>query len=349
MAEQARTIARGLDDHRVLVDVANTVQYPLDVPETLPERRQEMEQAFTLGEQGGDVGRLFWTAWLRSIVTMQAASPGELAHCMTTMQRLKDLRGYPVDQEMTFIRQSAVAMLEGNPSLAERCAADALTIGLERGLRDAWSTYGAQLIVVRWQQGRLGELVELAEQAAAENPGVPAFRAALVLTYWESGREKAAGELLGEAATDRFAEVTHDTGWLIAMHAYAEVAAQLHREDHAAVLFELLEPWHEQFGANPLVVSGPDARYLGSLATVLGRFEEAENYFVEAATLNERMGARFSMAQTELERAKLYLARRRLGDDARAAGHLRAARDLSEERGYALVGKRANDALADLS
>ena len=346
LADQARSMARRLGDPAILLEVLNTIQYTLDVPETLEDRVEETAQALELSEQVGNPALSFWAAWLRSVATMQAGLPAELEQSMQVMERLKDLRGYPVDREMTLIRRSTLKMLHGDAEDAERDAAAALEIGIARGLVDAWSTYGAQVIVVRWEQGRLYELVDLVAHTAEENPGVPAFRAALALAHCESGHVDEAGLLLDDMAVDRFGSVTRDTGWLVALHAYAEVAIQLRHREAAAQLSQLLEPSHWQVGANPLVVSGTSAHYLGGLAGVLGRAEEADRLFAEATAINERMGMRFFGARTALEWGKLLASRGRPGDLDRARRLLEEAHATAETNGYEVVAARAASAKA---
>jgi Flp pilus assembly protein TadD len=75
--------------------------------------------------------------------------------------------------------------------------------------------------------------------------------------------------------------------------------------------------------AVPEIALDSTGRTLGILATMLGRFEDAERHFERAAAMNERMGARPWMAHTELEHARM-LVRRDAGRDRRRAKELLA-------------------------
>lgn len=46
-------------------------------------------------------------------------------------------------------------------------------------------------------------------------------------------------------------------------------------------------------------VEGPVSHYLGGLATVLGRYDEADAYFAQAAAFSDRVGAKFFAAGTD--------------------------------------------------
>jgi len=70
---------------------------------------------------------------------------------------------------------------------------------------------------------------------------------------------------------------------------------------------------------NPATVAGSVARPLGRLATVLGRYDDAEAHFRLALELHTRLQAPYWTARTELDWANLLLARARPGDK-QAAG-----------------------------
>ena len=62
-----------------------------------------------------------------------------------------------------------------------------------------------------------------------------------------------------------------------------------------------LRPWVDRRPtAATVTVDSPVSHYLGGLATVLGRYDEAEAYFTHAAAFNEPAGAKFFDARTNL-------------------------------------------------
>lgn len=238
-----------------------------------------------------------------------------------------------------------MAMLHGYPDQAETHARAALDIGVERGQLDALTVFGAQLIIVRWQQGRLDELSDLLTTTAAQNPAIPGFAAASALERCESGDENVARQLLNELAAHGLAVVPHDPSWLTTIHLYSELAIQLHDRPAARLLSAELEPWRDRIDANAGLVTGPAAHFLGALATVLGRYGQAERFFLRAAELNERMGARFFGARTNLEWGKMLLARATPGDLERGRELLSLAMTAAQEHGYAMIERRAKGAL----
>ncbi len=118
--------------------------------------------------------------------------------------------------------------------------------------------------------------------------------------------------------------------------AYPRVAIELEIRDHAGTLLERLVPFRDQLPHNGLTPSEPAAMYLGGLAAVLGRYDDAEEYFAEAADLT-RGRMRFAEAHTNLLKGRMLRTRARPGDADRARELLEQARSVAAESGYAMV------------
>ncbi len=106
----------------------------------------------------------------------------------------------------------------------------------------------------------------------------------------------------------------------------------LERTAAAADLYDLLAPYAMLTAvAIPEIAIGPVGRPLGLLATLLGRFDDAETHFDEALRISARLGARPALAHTQCDYARMLA--RRDGD-----GDLAQARELAER---AVTGYRA--------
>ena len=104
----------------------------------------------------------------------------------------------------------------------------------------------------------------------------------------------------------------------------------------------------DQMSTTGATADGPVSHYLGGLATVLGRYDEADEYFAQAAAFNDRGGAKFFAARTNLS----------WGEDARRAqrsgrqegsGPSHQGQTAAAAHGYANVERRAAEALQDLN
>jgi hypothetical protein len=91
------------------------------------------------------------------------------------------------------------------------------------------------------------------------------------------------------------------------------------------------------------------SHYLGGLATVLGRYDEADAYFAKSAAVNERIGAKFFAARTDLKWGELLVERQAPGDTEKARQLLAMAHRSAATHGYGTVERRSAAAIQDLN
>ena len=257
-----------------------------------------------------------------------------------------DRRGTGLHWNVTFVR-AARAIIAGDTDHAEQLATEALQIGTDSGQPDASVIFGAPLISISSQRGTLGDLISLIEQAVAENPGIPRLRSSLAMAHAQAGRTDDARRLLEEFSAAEF-ELPLDYTWLTGMVYYAEAATECRDPQYAQPLLDRLAPWADQWCSNGISNAGPVSHYLGSLAAVLGRYDEADAYFAKSAALNDRMGAKFYAASTDLSWGKMLAERQAPGDTDKARKLLTKAHSAAATHGYANVERRAAEALQHL-
>jgi hypothetical protein len=97
-----------------------------------------------------------------------------------------------------------------------------------------------------------------------------------------------------------------------------------------------------------MTVEGPVSHYLGGLSGVLGRYDEAERFFTDAAAWCDRAGAACFAARTDLWRGRTLAERDAPGDGERAADLLTRARSVAAANGYGGIERRAEAALRRL-
>ena len=229
LADAARAMARRVGDPDTVIRTLNLVSDPLQVPSTLNERMVDAKEALELSELLADPDLLFWTGSYSRLAAVQAGDFEMARRCLATMRAvIKGLR-QPTMVWITLFNDAADALLAGDPDRAEQLATAALEIGTESGQPDAFGFYGAEMIGVRRQQGRYGELVPLIEQMAAENPALPVFRATLAEAHMEAGNVDTARQMLEDAAAD-LTSLPYDVVWIFAVASYADVATELHAE-----------------------------------------------------------------------------------------------------------------------
>ncbi len=342
LATSAERLARQLGDAATLVRVLTLIEMPLQ-PAALDERLANTEEALHLAQELGDPSLVFWAAAHGHVDAGQACDFERSFGCLDMMRSLSNRLKQPTMEWATAFCDAAHALLVGHHEDAEQLANIALDIGTRSGQPDALAIYGSQILWARFQQGRMNELVPLVEQLTVENPGAPAFRGFLALTYLESGMPEEAARLLDSEAADRFGSLSQDLLWTTGIADYAQVAVELQARGPAGLFLEQLVPYRTQFpfiGASAL---DPFAFYLGGLAAVLGRYEEAETYFREATEINGRAGRMFCQAHTDLVWGRM-LARRgaQPGDlDASPGDCVQRAHAIAAAQGYGGIERKA--------
>jgi hypothetical protein len=236
--------------------------------------------------------------------------------------------------------RASLALVRGDLADAEHHAELGLAMATELGQPDALLIYGSQIMGLRWQQGRLGEIRALVDDLAAASPDQPALRAARCWLAAEVGDLDGARALLDADLSDGLL-VPDDAFWLSAQCLWATAAARTRHREVAVLLVPRLREWHAQFvntGSSPL---GAGAQYLGLLAHALGDHDAADAWFAEALTVHEAMEAPVFTAWTRVAWADALVDRARPGDGERARVLLDAALESADTRGFGLIDREA--------
>jgi tetratricopeptide (TPR) repeat protein len=344
LADEAITIARSTGDDATLVRVLNHVFLPLVVPPLLGQTLTRSAEALARAERVGDPVLLFWAASLRGWAAARAGDIDELDRCLELGGSLASQLNQPTLTWQHRIWCATRALIAGDADRGEQLATEALQIGTDAGEPDATALFGGQLMSASRLRGTIGELVPLIEQGAADRPLLPGYVAALAWAHAETGQTEPAHRLLEKFAATGFA-FPADTMWLTAMALYAIAAVECREPVYAGPLLERLAPWADQWDYAGINSQGPISHHLGGLATVLGRYDEAEAYFARASASTERAGAKFFAAQTQLWWGRMLVERQAPGDAQRAREFLIEARATASVHGYAAVERRAAEAL----
>ena len=311
LAIEAQTIAAALDEPNVLVRVLNLTFYPCWLPERFEESMATSERALAVAQTLGDPIALGWAAVFRFYACTSAADANGIRDAFEVANSVAGDTRQPALRWFTAFFAAWRAILAGDVVLGEQLATDALQVGTDGGQLDAFIVYGAQLIGIRWHQGRLDELLDLIGQAAADNPGLPAFRGVWAVALCQAGQHDRARELLDDARHADFYRSHYDYIWLSCTMFFADAAATLGDREAAATLYDRLAP-HESQGVTPgTALVGVVADQLARLAVTLERYDDAERHFATADALLRKMNAPFWLARNTIAWSQL---RSRLGE-----------------------------------
>jgi hypothetical protein len=306
--------------------------------------------AIDLADGIGDAMLRFLAYHNRHLVAFVAGDFEEMDRCIAIMGSLTEQLGQPMLRWTHTYARATQAVIAGDTDRAEELVMEALQLGTDSGQPDAMQTFGLQLMATRLQKGTLGELTALIEQMGAVITEAPdAIKSGLLLAHADGGRIDEARDLLEECATRTGFDLVLDASWNITMCAFAEAAILVNDPNFAGPLFDHLAPWAAQWCTTGITGQGPVSHYVGGLAAVLGRFEEADAYFAQSAAMCDRAGARFFAARTQLLWGQMLTRRAAPGDAVKAHDLLTAAHTVAVEQGYGTVARRAAAALQSLT
>ena len=152
----------------------------------------------------------------------------------------------------------------------------------------------------------MGELERAARQLVADNPGRPAWRAALADLLCEEGRLSEAQEEFERLAAHDFEDVPKDLDWMIAMTLLSDVCADLEDAERAAgcTTSSNRTPRSNVVIGLAAVCLGSAASFLGKLAATMGRADLAAEHFERALAANTALQAPVCLARTQVDYAR---------------------------------------------
>jgi tetratricopeptide (TPR) repeat protein len=248
--------------------------------------------------------------------------------------RIADELKQPAQLWQARANEALLALADGRFAEAEQLIVDALSIGEAAQPGAAIPINRLHRYALADARGHVEELEQEVLDLVEQFPARPVFRCVLAHLYARSGRAEAASREFDAFARDDFSVLPFDQEWLFGMSFLAETAALLSASDAAAVLYDQLLPWA---ALNAVDVGegfrGSVSRYLGLLAAMLGRHDDAVSHYRAAVEMNERMGGRPWLAHAQEEYARTLVARAAPGDAERAEALLQQATSTYEELG----------------
>jgi DNA-binding CsgD family transcriptional regulator len=242
-------------------------------------------------------------------------------------------------------------LMDGRFAAAERLAREALRLWQRANVEAGAGVFGVQMFTLCREQGRLRELAPVVQHFVQMHPAASTWRPGLALIYRELGHRQEARAAFEDLAQRDFADLPHDALWAASIAYLTEVCAFLDDAERAATLYRLLLPYdgYNIVAGGGVACYGAASRYLGLLASTMGRWGEAAQHFEAALKLNACMGAKPWLAHTQYDYAAMLLACGQIDDRDRAVALLDEALACTQELGMCALEERITaqlDALA---
>jgi class 3 adenylate cyclase/tetratricopeptide (TPR) repeat protein len=342
LSQEAIDMALRLGDSDALVEALRGRHWATLAPDSVGDRLSNAQQMLVAATGAGDEEAAFLARHIRVHCFLELCDVPGIDAELEAMAQLADRIRQPFYLWHTACLRGVRSLLEGRLGHAERQMRDALEIARVRESEYVFYMFEyAQLVALRWTQGRLEEVRDRIEHHGERFRGIPRWRDALAAA--ELGDDRWARAEVERHARNGFADLPRDGLWILHLCGLAEAAVLLRDEPRAAELYELLAPFADR---NAVSIStmpfGPVATRLGMLATLLERWGEAEKQFEGAMEMCEAMGARAIEARVLVEHARMLLARRGAGDDGRAGDLLGRATMICEELDLPGIAERAS-------
>jgi len=320
LSEDAVRMARRLDDPATLAAVLfgrHLAIWGSERAEVAGERLALATEAVGLAEQIGDRAMALRGRGLRRIDLLELGDlAGYDADLAAAEQAAEELRQLRYRWQLPFAHATR-ALLAGRFAQAEELIEQGLAAGRQAGDQAVGNYYTGVIATLRFMQGRLGELTEMARDAATRFPAMVVFRAALAAMLAETGRADEARAEVGWLAAGDLTAVPRDPAWSYSLASLALACYHLGAAGIAGKLHPLLEPYADRnivTGRVGAICLGPAAYFLGLLDLTRGVPEQALLRFQQAASLADRMQGRPMVAMSREGQARALLALDRPGD-----------------------------------
>jgi DNA-binding SARP family transcriptional activator len=337
LSAEATRIAEELDDPEARVHAHAARRRALWDPPHLDQRLATSTEMLTLAQQVGDPElQLQAHAWL--VVDLlehgdRDAVDAQIAAFSAGAEQLRQ----PLYIWHGLVWRAMRALLDGSLDAADELAAEALAAGAPGEAVTAPQYFAVQLLAIRREQGRIGELEHAVRRLVERNPNRPAWRAAFATVLLEMGEAEPAREQLELLAANGFNDIPRDGDWMTTITLLSEICSRLGDADAAAVLYDVLMPFA---GLNVViglaaVCLGSASRFLGKLALTIGQQQDAAEHFERALAANARLQAPLWLAHTQLDYGEA------LGRRARGRQLIEEAADAAAQLGLTALARRA--------
>ena len=320
LAQEALTMATRLGDDVTLAFALSSGQLATCGPDNTIQGLDWLRTLFELSERAG-----------QSTLTLDARSRyvdlllelDDLAGADMAIETAERLATAARDRRaMAFVplQRARRIMIEGRFEEARGLLADVAAISGELPDTTIPLSVQSQLVVLDWVQKGPGAIGESVRDLAGSVPNMPVWRALLTATLAASGRAAQAELEFDRLAAENFKTLPRDNLWFGAMTALSETATLLGLRSGSLELYAQLKPFAGRNIVTPTAgFLGPVDMWLGTLARVGGRGEQALTHFARARAAARRNGDRTSAVRIGIEEATTQLEHGGSEQHARAA------------------------------
>ena len=321
--------------------MAPDVLYALWTPGAASARAELAAEATAIADEADDPHLAFV---VHHVSYGAAVCVGDASRATRYLGRLHDIAdqiGEPLMRWHVGILDTFVATMAARFGEAERIANATLELGMQIGDPDAFGVFAGQFFFFGTFAGRHAELLPIVQQMMDTDPHVePLFRAGHALVCCEVGQPEVGRAVLRDAMAAGLDAISQDSLGSTTLIAHAVLAIELDDVTAAEWLFPAIAPMAGEVSFNGVTSQGPVSAYVGKLASLLGRYDDAERHLLDALATTEAFGWEYHRATTLIALAQNRV--RATGMlDAEGEGWLSNAEELCRDVRHSPAGSSA--------
>jgi tetratricopeptide (TPR) repeat protein len=312
LSEQALAMARRIGDPKALYYALYARAFIWDRP--LEER---IADAAELAKMEEEVGSPEGKDWGLNFLCYLHRMQGDFVAAEVDLAALKRRAMETLNPDTIWLvsfAEATQAQMMGQFAEAERLAVETFSTGQKVNEATTAQMVAAIRYISHLLQGQLADADDELQNLLTRYPyfqEMPMFRIRKAWFHFFLGREEQAREEFERLAANNFAVLPRNWGMLSGLSCLSEIAAGLGDTCRATQLYDLLGPYGDRVitaGINGCC-SGAASHWLGLLAAMLQRWDDAAVNFEDAIETNSRIGARPWMAQSQHTYARMLIER----------------------------------------
>jgi tetratricopeptide (TPR) repeat protein len=341
LASEALEMARRLGDDTTLAIALSSAQLATNGPDTTEQGLEWLRELFTLTERAGETVMSLAARSRHVDVLLELDDLAGADMAIETLERLAHEARDRRAAAFVPLHRVRRAALDGRYEDAERLLGEIEQVVGDLATSTIPITAAAQRVVLTWLQRGPREMGELVRAYAAGSPAMPVWRAGLAAALADAGRCDEARLEFDRLVADDFAALPRDNLWSTAMALLSETIVALDLREHAIAVHTQLAPFAGRNVVLPTVAFlGPVEMWLGILARVAHRDDEALEQLAAARVRATRDGARPTLARIAVEEAAVLLRGGGAAARQRAAKLVESAAACCEQMNLIRVGEQ---------
>ena len=268
IARQAIAMARQLDDLPTLAQALLTYRFLIYEPALADERAVVCRELIELGHRLDEPTLTLAGMSHQFTLRREAGDFNGMGDVRAQLNQLSAAHSSPYARVTAVTIETTDRYLAGDLVGAE-ATIEGFMASDDASVFDRFAIYAPHLLAIRYQQGRIVELVPLIEQVVADAPHFRGYQGVLVAALARAGRHDDAAEILRGLADVDY-DMPHNANWFVGTEVLADGVEILDNRDVAAVLHDRLAPFAGRIVDYIYGVSRPADQALAQLLLTLG-------------------------------------------------------------------------------